>query len=62
MANLWADIRVVREFPDVFPEELPRMPLDRDVEFVIDLLPRTTPVFKIPYRMYVEVYIYIYIL
>jgi hypothetical protein len=51
-------IRVVREFPDVFLEELPGMPLDRDVEFVIDLLPGTTPVFKIPYRMYVEVYIY----
>jgi predicted aspartyl protease len=32
-------IRVVREFPDVFPEELPGMLLDREVEFVIDLLP-----------------------
>jgi hypothetical protein len=32
------DIRVVSEYPDVFPEELPGMPPDRDVEFVIDLL------------------------
>jgi hypothetical protein len=37
------NIRVVRDFPDVFPEELPRMPPDREVEFVIDLLPRTAP-------------------
>jgi hypothetical protein len=45
---------VVREFPDVFLEELSRMPPDRDVEFVIDLLPRTTPISKRPYRMTVE--------
>jgi hypothetical protein len=32
-------IQIVREFLDVFPEELPKMPPDRDVEFVIDLLP-----------------------
>jgi hypothetical protein len=32
-------IKTVREFSDVFPEELPGMPLDREVEFVIDLLP-----------------------
>jgi hypothetical protein len=47
-------IRVVREFPDVFPEELPGMPPDRDVEFVIDLLPGTAPISKRPYRMSVE--------
>jgi hypothetical protein len=47
-------IRVVREFPDVFPEELPRMPPDREVEFVIDLLPGTAPISKRPYRMSVE--------
>jgi hypothetical protein len=35
------NIRVVRDFPDVFPEELPGMPPDREVEFVIDLLPGT---------------------
>jgi hypothetical protein len=45
------DIRVVCEYPDVFPEELPGMPPDRDVEFVIDLLPGTVPISKRPYRM-----------
>jgi hypothetical protein len=45
------DIKVVCEYPDVFPEELPGMPPDRDVEFVIDLLPGTTPISKRPYRM-----------
>jgi predicted aspartyl protease len=39
-------IRVVRDFPDVFPEELPGMPPDREVEFVIDLLPGTAPISK----------------
>jgi hypothetical protein len=48
------NIRVVREFLDVFPEELPGMPPDREVEFVIDLLPRTAPISKRPYRMLVE--------
>jgi hypothetical protein len=33
------NIRVVRDFPDVFPEELLGMPPEREVEFVIDLLP-----------------------
>jgi hypothetical protein len=45
------DIRVVYEYLDVFPEELPGMPPDRDVEFVIDLLPGTAPISKRPYRM-----------
>jgi hypothetical protein len=35
----------------VFPEELPGMPPDRDVEFVIDLLPSTAPISRRPYRM-----------
>lgn len=48
------NIRVVRDFPDVFPEELPGMPPDREVEFVIDLLPGTAPISKRPYRMAVE--------
>jgi hypothetical protein len=47
-------ICVVREFPDVFPEELPRMPPDREVEFVVDLLPGTAPISKRPYKMSVE--------
>jgi hypothetical protein len=49
-----SNIRVVRDFPDVFPEELPGMPPDREVEFVIDLLPGTAPISKSPYRMSVE--------
>jgi hypothetical protein len=48
------NIRVVRDFPDVFPEELLGMPPDREVEFVIDLLPRTDRISKRPYRMSVE--------
>jgi hypothetical protein len=39
------NIRVVRGFPDVFLEELLGMPPDREVEFVIDLLPETAPYF-----------------
>jgi hypothetical protein len=45
---------VVRDFLDVFPEELSRMPPDGEVELVIDLLPGTAPIFKRPYRMSVE--------
>jgi hypothetical protein len=48
------NIRVVRDFSDVFPEELPGMPPDREVEFVIDLLPGTAPISKRLYRMSVE--------
>jgi hypothetical protein len=48
------NIRVVRDFPDVFLEELPGMPPDREVEFVIDLLLGTAPISKSPYRMSVE--------
>ncbi|WVZ75931.1 hypothetical protein U9M48_023947 [Paspalum notatum var. saurae] len=44
-------IPVVCEFPDVFPEELPGLPPNRDVEFKIDLVPRTAPVSRRPYRM-----------
>jgi hypothetical protein len=48
------NIHVVRDFPDVFPEELPEMPPDREVEFVIDLLPGTAPISKRPYVMSIE--------
>ena len=37
------EVPVVSEYPDVFPEELPGMPPDRDIEFVIDLVPGTAP-------------------
>ena len=42
------DVPVVRDFPDVFPEELPGVPPDRDVEFVIDLVPGTVPISRRP--------------
>jgi hypothetical protein len=42
---------VVNEFPDVFPEEFPGMPPDRDIEFVIELKSGTAPIYKTPYRM-----------
>jgi hypothetical protein len=45
------DINVVREYPDVFPIELPGMPPDRDIEFLIELLPGTPPISRRPYRM-----------
>ena len=45
------DVPVVCEYPDMFPEELPGMPPDRDIEFIIDLLPGTGPIAKRPYRM-----------
>nr|GEW82460.1 reverse transcriptase domain-containing protein [Tanacetum cinerariifolium] len=45
------DIPVVREFLDVFPEDLPGLPQVRQVEFQIDLIPRATPVARAPYRL-----------
>ena len=45
------DIKVVNEYPDVFPDDLPGMPPDRDIEFSIELVPGTTPISKRPYRM-----------
>jgi hypothetical protein len=45
------DVKIVSEFSDVFPEELPGMPPDREIEFVIELVPGTTPIFKRPYIM-----------
>jgi hypothetical protein len=48
------NICVVKDFPDVFPEELPGTPPYREVEFTIDLLPGIAPTFKRPYNMSVE--------
>ena len=42
------DIPVVREFPDVFPDEIPGLPPLREVEFCIDLTPGATPISKAP--------------
>jgi hypothetical protein len=44
-------VPVVSEFPNVFPEELPGMAPNWDIEFVIDLMPGTAPIYKSPYRM-----------
>ena len=41
----------MNEFPNVFPDELPGMPPDRDIEFIIELLPGTAPIAKRPYRI-----------
>ncbi|XP_057948232.1 uncharacterized protein LOC131143889 [Malania oleifera] len=43
------DIPVIREFSNVLPEDLPRLPRDREVEFAIELAPGTTPISKVPY-------------
>jgi hypothetical protein len=48
------DIKVVNEYPDVFPDDLPGMPPDQDIEFSIELLPDTAPISKRPYRMDVK--------
>jgi hypothetical protein len=48
------EILVVQEYPGVFPEELSSMPPDRDIEFLIELLPGTPPISKRPYRMSVN--------
>lgn len=45
------DIQVVREFSDVFPEELPGLPPDREIKFSIDLLSGTAPISKAPYHV-----------
>ena len=42
---------MVREFPDVFPKELPRIRLDREIEFYIDLAPSVQPISIPPYHM-----------
>jgi len=41
----------VQEFPNAFSEETLRMPLPQEVEFYIDLIPRSTLISKAPYRM-----------
>jgi hypothetical protein len=45
------EILVVHEYPDVFPDELPGMPTDRDIEFLIEFQLGTRPISKRPYRM-----------
>jgi hypothetical protein len=45
------DIHFVRNFPDVFLDDLPRMPPERVIELKIELQPGTTPISKAPYKM-----------
>ncbi|GJT28233.1 putative reverse transcriptase domain-containing protein [Tanacetum coccineum] len=44
-------VPIVNEFLDVFPEDLPGIPPERQVEFRIDLIPGATPIAKTPYRL-----------
>jgi hypothetical protein len=45
------DIMIVSEYLDIFSEELSGIPPDREIEFVIELVPSTAPIFKRPYRI-----------
>ncbi|GJR51237.1 putative reverse transcriptase domain-containing protein [Tanacetum coccineum] len=45
------DVPIVRDFPEVFPEDLPGLPPTRPVEFQIDLIPGAAPVARAPYRL-----------
>ena len=49
--TLLEDIPIVKEFPNVFPDDISGLPPDREVEFTIDLIPGTKPIFIPPYRM-----------
>ena len=44
-------VPIVCDYADVFPEELPGMPPDHDIEFIIELVPGTVPIAQRPYRM-----------
>jgi hypothetical protein len=50
-ASQGSEVPVVSEFPDVFLEELLCIPPDRDIEFVIELVPGAAPIYKSSYRM-----------
>nr|GFA49022.1 hypothetical protein [Tanacetum cinerariifolium] len=45
------DMRVVRDFPEVFPDDLSGLPPVREIEFRIDLIPGALPVVKSPYQL-----------
>ena len=45
------DILILKDFKDIFPEEVPRLPPKRDIEFTINLILRAIPTLKSPYRM-----------
>jgi hypothetical protein len=50
-ASQGSEVSVVNEFSDVFPEDLPGMPPDRDIEFVIELKSSIALIYKTPFRM-----------
>nr|GEU93466.1 reverse transcriptase domain-containing protein [Tanacetum cinerariifolium] len=45
------DVPIIRDYPKVFPKDLPGLPSARPVEFQIDLIPGATPVARAPYRL-----------
>jgi hypothetical protein len=45
------NLPVEREFADLFPEESPEMPRERELESTIDLKPKNEPIARTPYRM-----------
>ena len=45
------DVPIIREYVDVFPQDLPGLPPEREISFEIELLPGAAPVSKAPYRM-----------
>ncbi|GKG18015.1 putative reverse transcriptase domain-containing protein [Tanacetum coccineum] len=49
--NRLEDVSIVKDFPDVFPEDLSGLPQTRQVEFHIDLVPGVAPVARAPYRL-----------
>nr|XP_020175839.1 uncharacterized protein LOC109761433 [Aegilops tauschii subsp. strangulata] len=54
LTKVGLEVPVVCEYPDVFPDELPGMPPNRDIEFIIELMPGAGPIYKKPYRMGLE--------
>jgi hypothetical protein len=50
-ASQGPEVPMVNEFPDVFPDDLPGMPPDQDIEFVIELKPGSAPIYKTSFRM-----------
>jgi hypothetical protein len=46
-----SNVPIVREFPGIFSNELPGVPLEREVEVTIDVLPGTSPIAQSQYRM-----------
>ena len=42
---------MLQDFKDIFPDEVPGLPLKRDIDFTIEIVPRVAPVSRAPYRM-----------